>query len=265
MNATGGNPASGRRLEELTSPDVAMAIEDRQLVVVPCGSTEQHGPHLPTGTDYYASLTLADRVASGLGGVVLTGFQFGPTPLHAGFAGTVTLRPETYQSVLYEMVASVAAHGVTEAVFVNWHEGNIPSLGIVASRLTQELGMNVVLAHACYVAEELYGEKLGGLTHGGAIEAGAVLAYRSELVHYDRLGGAEDSPGERAEDQARRGKAFQTILRDVREIAPAGWYGSTQRLSVDDAKEMMDTVAAVVVREVSARLAHLSRLRGAGR
>ncbi|MGH9109846.1 MAG: creatininase family protein [Acidimicrobiales bacterium] len=253
------------RLEELTSPEVAAAMAERPLAIVPCGSTEQHGPHLPTGTDYYASLALAERVASETGGVVLSGLQFGVTPIHAGFPGTVSLAPETYQAVLYEMVASVASHGALEAVFVNWHEGNIPSLAIVGARLTRELGLSVVLAHACYVAEELYGEKLGGLTHGGAIEAGAVLAVRPDLVHYDRLGPADDSPGERTEDKARRGKAFQSVLRDIREIAPAGWYGSSERMSPDDASEMMDAVAAVVAREVSSRLAHLGRLRSAAR
>lgn len=254
-----------RRVEELTSPEVAAAIAERALVIVPCGSTEQHGPHLPTGTDYYASLALADRVASKIGGLVLSGFQFGFTPLHAGFPGTVTVKPETYQAVLYEMVTSVMAHGVTEVAFLNWHEGNIPSLSSVAARLTQEAGANVVVAHACYVAEELYGEKLGGLTHGGAIEASAVLGYRPDLVHYERLDAADHSPGERAEDQARRGKAFQTVLRDVREISPTGWYGSAERVGVDDANEMLDAVAAVVAAEVSDRLEHLRQLRSATR
>lgn len=252
---------STRRLDELTDPEVAAALADRPLVVVPCGSTEQHGPHLPTGTDYYASLALADRVSSEIGGIVLAGFQFGVTPLHMGFPSTVTLRPETYQAALYELVASVASHGATEVAFVNWHEGNIPSLALVGARLTHEMEMDVVLAHACYVAEELYGEKLGGLTHGGAIEAGAVLALRPELVRYDQLSGEDDSPGERSEDQARRGKAFQTILRDIREIAPAGWYGSSERLSTHDATEMVDAVGAVVTREVAERLEHLKRLR----
>jgi creatinine amidohydrolase len=247
--------------DELTSPEIEALLAARPLVVVPCGSTEQHGPHLPTGTDYFASLTLADRVAGEIGGVVLTGFQFGVTPLHMGFPGTVTLRPETYQVALYELVTSVASHGATEVAFVNWHEGNIPSLAIVGGRLTQEAHMNVVVAQACYVAEELYGEKLGGLTHGGAIEAGAVLDFRSDLVRYDQLDTAEHSPGERSEDRARRGKAFQTILRDVREIAPAGWYGSSERVGTDDATEMMDAVGKVVAREVAERLDHLKRLR----
>ena len=254
-------PMSTLRFDELTSPEIGAALMSRPLVVVPCGSTEQHGPHLPTGTDYFSGLTVADRVASEVGGVVLSGFQFGVTPLHMGFPGTVTLRAETYQAVLYELVTSVAAHGATEVAFVNWHEGNIPSLAIVGARLTQEMQMNVVVAHACYVAEELYGETLGGLTHGGAIEAAAVLDFRPDLVRYDRLDTADHSPGERSEDRARRGKAFQTILRDVREIAPAGWYGSSERLSTSDATAMMDAVGEVVAREVTERLDHLKRLR----
>ncbi len=249
------------RFDELTDPEIASRLEQRALVLVPCGSTEQHGPHLPTSTDFLASLAICDLVAAELGGLVLPGMQFGVTPIHMGFAGTVSLSAATFEQVLYEMVASLSSHGVREVAFVNWHEGNIASLGNLGSRLTQELGMNVVLAHACYVAEELFGEQLGGLTHGGAIEGAAVLGARPELAHYERLDRSTSSPGERPADHARRGKAFQSVLKDIREISDTGWYGSASEVSRDEGSALIKGVAEVVTRELGDRFARLAAMR----
>ncbi len=77
-----------------------------------------------------------------------------------------------------ETCVSTAKHGAKQLMIVNWHEGNIPSLAIAAEALHREHGMSVLTVQACYVAEELYGHACGGLTHGGEIEALAVLAHR---------------------------------------------------------------------------------------
>jgi creatinine amidohydrolase len=251
----------GVRFDELTNPEIVAALSERPLVLIPCGSTEQHGPHLPTGTDYFASLAICDLVAAKIGGLVLGGMQFGITPIHMGFPSTVTVSASVFEAIHLEMASSLVAHGVKEIAYVNWHEGNIGSLTTVASRVTQELAANVVVAQACYVAEELYGEKMAGLTHGGAIEAAAVLGWRPELVRYDQLDPADDSPGERPADAARRGRSFQTILRDIREISSSGWYGSSQRVSEAEGRELVENVANVVASEVDTRLRHLASIR----
>jgi len=251
----------GVRFDELTNPEIVAAFSERPLVLIPCGSTEQHGPHLPTGTDYFASLAICDLVAQKIGGLVLGGMQFGITPIHMGFPSTVTVSAATYEAIHLDIAASLVAHGVKEIAYVNWHEGNIGSLTTVASRVTQELKANVVVAQACYVAEEHYGEKMAGLTHGGAIEAAAVLGWRPELVRYDQLDPAEDSPGERPADHARRGRSFQTVLRDIREISNSGWYGSSQRVSEEEGREMIHHVAEVVAGELDRRFAQLTVMR----
>ncbi|MEO9181305.1 MAG: creatininase family protein [Acidimicrobiales bacterium] len=255
------NKRRSTRFDELTNPEIVAALSERSLVLVPCGSTEQHGPHLPTGTDYFASLAICDLVAAKIGGLVLGGMQFGITPIHMGFPSTVTVSAATFERIHLDIASSLAAHGVNDIAYVNWHEGNIGSLTTVASRVTQELSMNVVVAQACYVAEELYGDTMAGLTHGGAIEAAAVLGWRPELVKYDQLDPAEHSPGERPADHARRGRAFQTILRDIREISASGWYGSSQRVSEAEGKELIAAVADVVASELEERFSRLKGLR----
>ena len=166
-----------RYFSDLTQPEIAAQFKKNPLVILPCGSVEQHGPHLPTGTDTLAANVISHAVAERMDGLVLPNTPFGVTPMHAPFEGTITLTPDTYMRLVIETCASTAKHGAKELMIVNWHEGNIPSLAIAAESLHREHGMSVLTVQACYVAEELYGHSCGGLTHGGEIEALAVLAH----------------------------------------------------------------------------------------
>src|SRR6185312_14624289 len=157
-------------------------------------------------------------------GLVLPATPFGVTPMHMPFEGTITLTPDTYMRVQTETCVSTAKHGAKRLMIINWHEGNIPSLAIAAESLHRDHGMSVLTVQACYVAEELYGKTCGGLTHGGEIEALAVLAHRPDLVHLDRIDYSSDATRGRKWDKLRRTRAFQPVLRDIKTIAPTGCF-----------------------------------------
>ena len=97
--------------------------------------------------------------------------------------------------------------------------------------------MSVLTVQACYVAAELYGHDCGGLTHGGEIEALAVLAYRPDLVHLDRIDYSSDHAHGRKWDRLRRTRSYQPVLRDIRTIAPTGWYGAPEHATVGEGPE----------------------------
>ena len=158
-----------RYFSELTQPEVAAQLKRNPLVILPCGSVEQHGPHLPTGTDTLAANAVSHAVAERMDALVLPATPFGVTPMHMPFEGTITLAPDTYLRIVTDTCASTAKHGAKYLLIVNWHEGNIASLAIAAEALHREHGMSVVTVQACYVAEELYGASCGGLTHGGEV------------------------------------------------------------------------------------------------
>ncbi|MDH5536657.1 MAG: creatininase family protein, partial [Betaproteobacteria bacterium] len=160
---------------DLTQPEIAAQLKRNPLVILPAGSVEQHGPHLPTGTDIYASNVIGHAIAERMDGLVLPGGPLGVTPMHMPFEGTITLTPDTYQRVVVETCESTAKHGAKRLLILNWHEGNIPSLALASEKLHREVGMDVIVVQACYVAADLYGHDCGGLTHGGEIEALAVL------------------------------------------------------------------------------------------
>lgn len=238
-----------RYLIDLTQPEIAAQLRKNPLVILPAGSVEQHGPHLPAGTDIYAANVIAHAVAERMDALVLPGGPLGVTPMHMPFEATLTLSPETYQRVVVETCESAARHGAQRLLMLNWHEGNIPSLAIASEKLHREVGLSVVVVQACYVAAELYGADCGGLTHGGEIEALAVLAGRPELVHLDRIDGASDPSRGRKWDRLRRTRSYQPVLRDIRTIAPTGWYGSPEHATVDKGRRMITDIADSIAKE----------------
>ncbi len=251
-----------RYFMDLTQPEIAAQFKKHPLVILPAGSVEQHGPHLPTGTDTFAAQVIAHSVAERMDGLVLPATPFGVTPLHMPYEGTITLSPETYMRVTIETCASAAKHGATHLLLLNWHEGNIPSLAIAAETLHREHGMTVVTVQACYVAEALYGEQCKGLTHGGEIEALAVLAYRPDLVHLDRIDYSSDANLGGKMDKLRRTRSYQPVLTDVRSIAPTGWYGSPQHATLEKAQRMLQDIAASIAQEAAAIYEQLDRIQG---
>jgi len=248
MNRT----SPGRRFDELTDPEIAAALARSPRVVLPMGSVEQHGPHLPTGTDFFAATAISLAVAEHIDALVLPLCPLGVTPMHMPYPGTVSLRPETLQAVVGDIGSSLAAHGCREFVLLNWHEGNIPSLALTAEHLHRDLGLSVVVVQACYVAEERYGPVAGGLTHGGKIEAWSVLACRPDLVHLDRAEGSGDRRQGELVDRLRRDRSFQPMLTDVRTMSSTGWYGNPEGATEQEARQF--------VAELGTEIA--SRLRG---
>src|SRR3954468_12031773 len=245
----GADMLPSRYFVELTQPEIAAQLQRNPLVILPTGSIEQHGPHLPTGTDTLAANVIAHAVAERMDAMVLPSTPLGVTPMHMPFEGTITLTPDTYMRVVTETCVSTAKHGAKYLVILNWHEGNIPSLAIAAEALHREHGMTVLTVQACYVAEELYGHSCGGLTHGGEIEALAVLAYRPDLVHLDRIDYASDASRGRKWDKLRRTRAYQPVLRDIKTIAPTGWYGKPESATTEKGLKMLADIADAISKE----------------
>ena len=244
---------------DLTQPEIKAQLGNNPLVILPCGSVEQHAAHLPAGTDAFAATCIARLVAERMDGLVLPAPPVGVTPMHMPYEATVTLTPETYQRVVIEICGSAARHGAKSLLIVNWHEGNIPSLAIAAEDLHRRVGLKVVTTQACYVADELFGPECNGLTHAGEIEALAVLAIHPELVHLDRVQGGSDSRKGEHMDRLRRTRAFQPVLTDIRTIAPSGWYGDPSAATEERGCAMMAKISDHIAEQASAIFAQLDR------
>ncbi|HEX7188755.1 MAG TPA: creatininase family protein [Actinomycetes bacterium] len=230
-------------LSAMTSPEAAEAVARSRTAVIPIGSIEQHGPHLPNGTDTMAAELVARAVADRLDAVYAPFGPYGVTPIHAGHPGTVTLRRETFEALLSDICTELVGMGVHTVILVNWHEGNIASMNAVATDLQDRLGVTFVAAQACYVAQRLYRDDGGELTHGGGIETLAVMALDPDLAKVERAGEPTRPAGAEEMDLMRRSHEVYGFITDVSELAEDGWYGNPTWATPDRAKTFADTVA----------------------
>lgn len=118
------------RMEEMSWPEIQAAIGSGfTTAVFAVGSTEQHGPHLPTMTDARIGDDVAGRVARKLGrSLQARTIDVGISEHHLAFAGTISLKPETLALVLRDYIASLARHGFKRIVVVPSHGGNFAAV-----------------------------------------------------------------------------------------------------------------------------------------
>lgn len=236
-----------RSIYELTSPEVAQVIAGSGIAVLPFGSTEQHGPHLPCGTDTMAAELIAAEIAERTSGLYVPFGPYGVTPIHAGHPGTVSLSRTTFEALVKDICNELIDMGVSTFVFVNWHEGNIASLDGVATDLQSTRDAMFITAHACYVAQRVYKDEGGELTHGGGIEALAILAYDRDLAKVELAGEPTRPPKAHALDAMRRSHEVYGFITDVTEIDEDGWYGNPQWATEERAAGFVKTVADAVM------------------
>lgn len=184
------------RWAELTSPEVAAVIERDPVVIVPLGSLEQHGPHLPLATDTDIGLALAEAAAGaadGRGVPVLTTppVWTGYSPHHMDFAGTITLEPETYLALVGDIAGSLYRHGVRHVLLLNSHGGNAWLAKAAADRIAVRVGRSpVVCTYWDLVADEVAAARRsppGGMGHACELETSLQLRLDPARVRTDRL------------------------------------------------------------------------------
>ena len=115
-------------LAEIGWPDVAVYLEGDDRIILPIGSTEQHGRHLPLGTDTMVPTALAHRLGERTGVLVAPTVTYGMSLHHLGFPGSVSLRPETLTHVLEDILRSLHRHGFRRVFVLNGHGGNVAPL-----------------------------------------------------------------------------------------------------------------------------------------
>ena len=202
MNATLPGPVANKesiRLALQSWPDVEAYLESCKGIIIPLGSTEQHGPTGAIGTD---ALT-AEAVALELGrrsGVLVTPAQaYGMAEHHLGFAGTMSLQPATLMAVMHDLVLSLATHGFERIFVVNGHGGNMAttkaafaqaygtaaSRGLpVASKLRCRLSNWFMAGPVMRQARELYGDREG--QHATPSEIAVTLHLHDSLIAKQR-------------------------------------------------------------------------------
>ncbi|HIF10219.1 MAG TPA: creatininase family protein [Sneathiellales bacterium] len=125
-------------LDHCTWPEVGAYLKKSTGILVPIGSTEQHGPNGLMGTDSICSKLTACAAADKVNALVAPTIPVGIAQHHMGFSGTMTIRPSTLVLLIKEWVFSLAHHGFEKFFFVNGHGGNIATIGAAFSEIYGE-------------------------------------------------------------------------------------------------------------------------------
>lgn len=246
------------RIEHLTSPDLADAIAGgKQTAVLPLGATEQHGAHLPLSVDSEHADRLGVLVAERLGNaLVLPTVRIGCSAHHLGFAGTLSLRPETLASICFDLCESLVTHGFRRVLIFSAHIGNYPLLQDLgpklATRFSSDLDV-VAFADSAAVLDAWrgaaqhvagLGEHVGG--HADIAESSIMLAIRPEAVRNERA--AAGLPGPMTAELLAR-----VLTGGVKAIAPGGVLGNPQGMSADLGFACLSAVADLLAARMTAR------------
>lgn len=179
------------RLEENSWKELAQ--KECDLVLIPVGSVEQHGCHLPLGTDSYVARGLAEEAGEKAGVVVSPQLWFGWCPHHMALSGSVSVRAEVLIEYLYDIIESLHTHGFSKFVLINGHRiVNIPWMQITAQRAQAKLGVKVVIFDPAYMSKDLIAQlDFGTVGHSDEIETSHMMHLHPNLVHLEK---AVDNP-----------------------------------------------------------------------
>ena len=263
-----GRPVS-HCLIDLAPPDIAWFQERSDIILVPIGSCEQHGAHLPLGTDTITALEVSRRAAERADVPYAPPFWAGYSPQHLreteSGVGTITLRAATLNAVLYDIARSLIHHGWNKLVFVNGHGSNTKVLDPLLRRIRYETGAFVAL-YKPYA--ERYIGLLDGLLenppeetpgwHASELETSQVMAHNPALVKMEHA--AEDRARvppwlpdsfikkDGAPDVEFDGYQYFVFPMDHGEFSRTGVIGNPMRATPEKGEEALDRYADHLVR-----------------
>jgi creatinine amidohydrolase len=184
--------------EELTWPEIASLVASRgeDVALLPVGATEQHGPHLPTGTDTIVARELCRAVSRRTGCVVLPALPIGCSYGHGtDLPGTLSLTPEQLSDMVRSIAQWAAASGFRRMLAVNGHFGNQAALSIAGDHLrhtNRELRFGVMNWWSLSPAIEAETLADGIDVHANRAETSLMMAVAPDLVRIEELAAGDD-------------------------------------------------------------------------
>jgi len=227
-----------------TWQEVERYLEHSSGIIIPIGSTEQHGPNGLIGTDAICPVRIAQEIELHEDVLIAPAINYGMSAHHMAFAGSVTLKPSTLMQVVIDVVGSLRQHGFTHFYFLNGHGGNIPSVSAAFSEMYAEVAEDGTPLR-CHMANwwrneevkklaaELYGEAEG--FHATVSEV--ALSYHA---HPEAVKDVQLSP-----EVAPNGEFFDAF--DFRRKFPDGRIGSSPQLATVEAGGRFCSLAAAAL------------------
>ena len=245
---------SSSYLPALTSAELQSRSE--QLVVIPVGAIEQHGPHLPLDTDTLLATSVAEAIVARTPGTLLgPTLELGCSAHHSSFAGTVSLRSATFVGNVVDLCRSLARAGLT-VVLLNAHGGNRAQLDVALT----ELSLEGIRTYAFTYWQMLEDVVVDGLGEEGRNACGHACALETSLMqhlHPDRVRTSEIPPGGTPPtwpDPHMFSRDALRIVRPFDEIRPDGVIGRPSLATPELGRRLFDAAVergALIVERVT--------------
>lgn len=190
------------KIAEMSWDQVKNLLLKTDTVLVPIGSLEQHGPHLPLETDTILALEVARRAAEKAGVALTPAIPFGFSVEHINFPGTISLDPGTLMRVIEDVSRSLIHHGFKKIVIVNGHGGNAGVITATIQSLKGELKADLALVNIWELAvsefQKLRKSEPGKMGHADEFETSLLLAVDASKVRLDKIKVEQQSKFSRA-------------------------------------------------------------------
>jgi creatinine amidohydrolase/Fe(II)-dependent formamide hydrolase-like protein/7-cyano-7-deazaguanine synthase in queuosine biosynthesis len=234
---------------ELTWRQTRERLKEIDVALLPVGSIEQHGPHLPLDTDAFDADYLARRVAEACSDpkpLVLAPISYGVSYHHADFTGTVSISNDTLAKMVYEIGMSLSHNGVKKLVIINGHGGNSPALNYAAQMINRDARIFVCVDTGETSDVDIYRiVETPNDVHAGEIETSTGLAARPHLVRMERAKKQVPKFSSRYLDfTSKRGVLWYAY---TRKISPSGVMGDPTKASADKGKKIWEIMIAHLV------------------
>jgi creatinine amidohydrolase len=244
-------------LEEMTWPELEAVIGQVEIVLIPVGATEQHGPNLSLRCD----TALADAVARRLEAncrpraLVAPALPFGISRHHMGFPGTITLSESTLVAIARDVVASLMHHGLRRFLFINGHGGNSAALNVACATIKHELKPAFVAASTYYASydasiDEEY-KDCGGGGHACGMEVSLALSLSPDLVRHDALAAIDPGP------RFKEGEVVIPLVRNKALEMPFMFHELTKNGCFGDARKANKAYGDAMVESLLERMSAL--------
>jgi creatinine amidohydrolase/Fe(II)-dependent formamide hydrolase-like protein/GNAT superfamily N-acetyltransferase len=240
--------------ERATSPRWQAA--GTRTCVLPVGSTEQHGPHLPLDTDSILAEFFGRQIAQALDAALLPTLRYGTSLEHTGFRGSISLRPETLMQVIRDLADEVERQGFTAMIVVNGHGGNHCLLPVVRDINRADGRLKILLVQpGAFCDPALAKEGRGPDFHAGEWETSLMLAICPDLVGSQR----PDMPIEEGAAHPLAQADLTTF--GVGHLNPAGVIGQPSLATPDKGRAIVASVLENIVPHLKERLHRLDASR----
>lgn len=249
-------------LHEKRSPEIGEYLKKLDVALLPVGSIEQHGKHLPVFTDSAEAIAVAEGVAERTGVLIAPPIYYGWSPHHMGYPGCITIRSEVLIGLVEDVAASLIHHGFRKLVIINGHRhANIPWMELAAGKIKQRTGMYVAIVDVALIAMEeiraICVSEPGGIGHACESETSFILYKHPELVDMSaavkqiprrgtfRHGAFAFDPAEAAKDSVIVKHSWQEA---TRANSPAGLWGDPTVASPETGRKIYEAIVGNTVR-----------------